>query len=93
MVKIYSARDYLAAFEPWLLEDLSALPSMLEDDTRCAEELAYRLFMPVSIEGKYPVEVWLLVHPLVRKKRSPHVACRRDKNRLAANSGPAQRLA
>lgn len=83
MMKIYSARDYLAAFEPWLLEDVSALPGIIDDDTRCADEVAYRLLMPVNIEGKYPVEVWMAVHPLVSKKTPSLMPCRRDNTRLA----------
>jgi len=83
MAKIYSALDYLSAFEPWLLEDLSALPGILDNDTRCAEEVAYRLYMPVNTEGKYPVEVWMAVHPLASKKCPPLAPCRRDSNKLA----------
>jgi hypothetical protein len=77
-MRTYTARDYLAAFEPWLLEDLSALTGALEDDTRCADDAAYRLLIPIDHAGKYPVEVWMLVHPPMRKKGVPEIRNRRD---------------
>lgn len=85
-MRIYSARDYLAAFEPWLLEDVSALPGILEEDTRSAEQAAYRLLIPVNSDGKYPVEVWVMVHPIVNKRAPPQLPCRRDKTQFGFNS-------
>jgi hypothetical protein len=92
MIKTYNARDYLAAFEPWLLEDLVALPDMLEDGQRCADEVAYRLMMPINIDGKYPVEVWQAVHPLACGKTAPEQSCRREKHRLANHPASPQCL-
>ena len=70
MTKVYSARDYLRAFEPWLLEDVGALAGILADDTRRAEKAPDRLMIPRNPEGRYCVEVWLVVHPLVTKSTS-----------------------
>jgi hypothetical protein len=81
-MKVYSAHDYLAAFEPWLLEDLSALPGILVGDTHRAEKVAYRLLMPMNADGKYPVEVWVAVHPLVKRGSERFASCRREKSRV-----------
>jgi hypothetical protein len=83
-MRTYSARDYLAAFEPWLLEDLSALAGILEGDTSLAHDVAHKLLIPIDIHGKYPVEVWLGVHPLYNKKSVTPVLCRREKHRLTS---------
>jgi hypothetical protein len=76
-MRVYSARDYLAAFEPWLLEDLSALAGIIGGDTYRAHEVAHKLLIPNNIDGRYPVEVWLGVHPLYSKKSVTPVQCRR----------------
>jgi hypothetical protein len=66
-MKEYSARDYLAAVEPWLLEDASAGPGIIESDVRLAHEVAQKLSIPIDTEGNYPLCVWLGVHRRISK--------------------------
>ena len=80
MKKLYTAKDYLAAFEPWLLEDAGALAGLIEEDTKRAHQAAHRLLEPHSVEGRYPVEVWLMVHPFAAPVQPP----RRDRRPFAS---------
>jgi hypothetical protein len=49
-MRVYSAKDNLAAFEPWLLEDLGALAGILERYTRLAQGIAHNLLIAIDIE-------------------------------------------
>jgi hypothetical protein len=65
------------------LEDLSVLAAILDADTRLEHDVAHKLLIPIDIQGRYPVEVWLGVHPLYNKKPATQVQCRRVRSSVA----------
>lgn len=66
-MKKYSARAYLTAFEPWVLEDMNGLEAILRDDTELAHRAALKAGVERDEDGHYSELIWFFVYPFNRQ--------------------------
>jgi hypothetical protein len=61
--QLFTARTWMATYEPWLLDFLHDPEKALAEDTRRAHAIALTLGHRWSPSGEYPRAVWGVVYP------------------------------